>query len=159
MFGGNSYIKHSPITNVNDNLTISLLITPTANNGVILFNSFSDIDFSDREYIYLLIVNGFVEFRYDNGIGSEPVKLRSGIQLQLDKWHYIEASKYGHIGSLIVNRFMVDHLVYWCHYALMEVFGWVESMIANYVPFFHSTLFHENIYAMLLESILAFNFA
>ena len=76
-------------------------IRPTANNGAILFNSFSDIDFS--EYIYLLIINGFVEFAYDNGIGSEPVMLRSGIQLQLDKWHYIEASKYGHIGSLIVN--------------------------------------------------------
>ena len=101
MFGGNSYIKHSPITNASVNLTISLHIRPTANNGLILFNSFSNIDFS--EYIYLFIINGFMEFGYDSGIGSEPVMIRSGNQLQLDKWHYIEASKYGRIGSLIVN--------------------------------------------------------
>ena len=91
----------SPITNASVNLTISLYIRPTTDNGLILFNSFSNMDFS--EYIYLLIINGFVEFGYDNGIGSEPVMIRSDVQLQLDEWHYIEASKYGHNGSLIVN--------------------------------------------------------
>ena len=101
MFGGNSYITFSPITNVSINLNISLYIRPTVNNGLILFNSYSNTDFS--EYIYLFIVNGFVEFGYDNGIGSEPVIIRSDIQLQLDKWHYIEVSKSGHNGSLIVN--------------------------------------------------------
>ena len=91
----------SPITNASVNLSISLYIRPTANNGLILFNSFSNIDFS--EYIYLLIIDGFVEFGYDNGIGSESVMIRSDVQLRLDEWHYIEASKYGHSGSLIVN--------------------------------------------------------
>ena len=92
----------SPITNASVNLTISLYIRPTADNGLILFNSFSNTDFS--EYIYLFIINGFVEFGYDNGIGSEPVMIRSDVQLQLDEWHYIEASKYGHTGYLIVNN-------------------------------------------------------
>ena len=101
LFGGNSYITLSPITNASVNLTISLYIRPTADNGLILFNSFSNVDYS--EYIYLFIINGFVEFGYDNGIGSEPVMIRSDIQLQLDEWHYIEASKYGQMGSLIVN--------------------------------------------------------
>ena len=47
-----------------------------------------------------------MEFGYDNGIGSEPVMIRSDIQLQLDEctWHYIEASKYGQMASLIVNN-------------------------------------------------------
>ena len=101
LFGGNSYITFSPITNASVNLTISLYIKPTADNGLILFNSFSNVDFS--EYIYLFIVNGFVEFGYDNGIGSEPVIIRSDVRLQLDEWHYIEVNKYGHMGSLIVN--------------------------------------------------------
>ena len=101
MFSGNSYITFSPITNASVNLTISLYIRPTADNGLILFNSFSNIDFS--EYIHLFIINRFVEFGYDNGIGSEPVMIRSDIQLQLNEWHYIEVSKYGHLGSLIVN--------------------------------------------------------
>ena len=101
LFGGNSYITFSPITNASFNLTISLYIKPTADDGLILLNSFSNIDFS--EYVYLFIVNGFVEFGYDNGIGREPVMIRSDSQVQLDEWHYIEASKYGQMGSLIVN--------------------------------------------------------
>ena len=46
-----------------------------------------------------------MEFGYDNSIGSEPVMTRSDIQLRiwLDEWHYIEASKYGQMASLIVN--------------------------------------------------------
>lgn len=102
LFGGNSYITLDPIANASVNLTISLYIRPMADDGVILFNSFSNTDFN--EYIYLFIINGFVEFGYDNGIGSEPVTIRSDIKLQLDEWHYIEASKYGHTGSLIVNN-------------------------------------------------------
>ena len=30
--------------------------------------------------------------------------IRSDIQLQLDEWHYIEASKYDQMASLIVNN-------------------------------------------------------
>ena len=102
LLGGNSYMTFSPITNARVNLTISLYIRPTADNGLILFNSFSNTDFS--EYIYLFIINGFVEFGYDNGIGSEPVMIKSDVQLQLDEWHYIEANKYVHTGSLVVNN-------------------------------------------------------
>jgi len=102
LFGVNSYITYSPISNASITLNISLYIRPTADNGLILYNSFSNIDFS--EYIYLFIIDGFVEFGYDNGIGSEPVTIRSDIQLQLHEWHYIEANKNGHNGSLIVNN-------------------------------------------------------
>lgn len=101
LFGGNSYITFSSISNASINLTISLYIRPIADNGLILYNSFSNTDSS--EYVYLFIINGFVEFGYDNGIGNEPVTIRSDIQLQLDEWHYIEVNKYGHDGFLIVN--------------------------------------------------------
>ena len=101
-FGSNSYITFSPISNASINVTVSLHIKPTVNDGLILFNSFSNFDFS--EYVYLFITDGFVEFGYDNGIGSEPVTIRSDVQLQLDEWHYIEARKYGQNGSLIVNN-------------------------------------------------------
>ena len=43
-----------PITNASVNLTILLLIRPTANNGLILFNSFSNIDLS--VFICLLLM-------------------------------------------------------------------------------------------------------
>ena len=52
-----------------------------------------------------LFINGFVEFGYDNGIGSEPVMTRSDIQLQLDEWHYIEARKYGQMVGLCLLCF------------------------------------------------------
>ena len=100
-FGGDSYITFGPIRNASINLTISLYIRPTENDGLILFNSFSNLDFS--EYVYFSLVDGFVEFGYDNGVGSEPVVIRSSSRLQLDEWHHIEVNKFGHNGSLIVN--------------------------------------------------------
>ena len=39
------------------------------------------------------------------GIGSEPVMIRSDIQLQLDEWHYIEARKYGQMVGLCLLCF------------------------------------------------------
>ena len=100
-FGGDTYITFGPIRNASINLTISLYTRPTGNDGLILFNSLSNLDFS--EYIYLSLVDGYVEFGYDNGIGSERVVIRSGSQLQLDEWHHIEVNKFGHNGSLVVN--------------------------------------------------------
>jgi len=100
-FGGDSYITFGPIRNASINLTISLYIRPTRNDGLILFNSFTNLDFS--EYVYLVLADGYVEFGYDNGVGSEPVVIRSNSQLQLDEWHYIEVTKFGHNGLLVVN--------------------------------------------------------
>ena len=60
-----------------------------------------------------------MEFGYDNGIGSEPVMIRSDIQLQLDEWHYIEASKYGQMASLIVNN---------CQPVIGQSFGTLMSL-------------------------------
>ena len=50
-----------------------------------------------------------MEFAYDNGISCKSVMTKSDVQLQLDEWHYIVVSEYGHSGSLIINDRQLIH--------------------------------------------------
>ena len=80
-------------------LNITIRFRPFANNGLLLFNSFSASETGD--FVAMAMVGGYLEYRYD--LGSGVAVLRSAAPLELDVWHVVVALRTGQAGTLSVN--------------------------------------------------------
>lgn len=85
--------------NVQSYLLITLVFKPTAANGLILFNGYSNMDFSD--YVSLALINSCIVYKFNLGTGV--VEIVSPVTLSLNQWHTITANRTGRVGFLQVN--------------------------------------------------------
>ena len=80
-------------------MNITIRFRPFANDGLILFNSYSVSEIGD--FVAMAMVGGYLEYRYD--LGSGVAVLRSASPLELDVWHVVVALRAGQDGTLSVN--------------------------------------------------------
>lgn len=69
-------------------------------DGVLLFAS--DAQGPNRDFIWLGVHRGFVEFRYDLGFG--PAKLQSSIKISRGKWNFVRIIRQGKYVMMIINE-------------------------------------------------------
>ena len=56
---------------------------------------------TDSDYLSIALLNGYVEFRYDLGVG--PAVLRSSIPIKLGHWHRLVAKRYHQDGFMSLD--------------------------------------------------------
>ena len=96
-FNGYSFLAHPTLMDAFGVTKIALEIFPEATDGLILYNQQSE----GTDFIALALSEGRVVFTYD--LGSGVAVLESTLELELGKWHTIEAMRNGQEGQLIVD--------------------------------------------------------
>lgn len=98
LFSGSSYAIYPPLSNAFAMTSLSIIIRPTNDTGLILYSTQL---LKGKDFIALVLNAGVIEFIYDLGTG--PVTIRSSSHLSLDQWHTVEAYRQGRSGQLVVD--------------------------------------------------------
>lgn len=100
-FSGNSYIAYPRLTSeeLSSTLTITLRFYPVSPNGLLLFVSYSDLNFGD--FFSLALIDRTLQFSYSLGAGVSTVSTSN--QLELNAWYIAMVTIEGGSAMLFVN--------------------------------------------------------
>ncbi|XP_032219807.2 pikachurin [Nematostella vectensis] len=99
-FSGQSYLTYPSFgQSTLRTFTISLVLKPRSDTGLILFNS--QKKHGKTDFISLSLREGIVEFIFD--CGSGPAVIRSSAPIMADIWHTIVISRDGRTGGLSLD--------------------------------------------------------
>nr|KAG5704759.1 hypothetical protein BaRGS_005215 [Batillaria attramentaria] len=100
-FNKTSFISYPTIEGGLLSVSIKLMFKPRSrDDGIILYNAQNEDGRGD--FVAIVMIDGFVEFRFDTGSG--PAVLRSRQQIPINEWAMVVADRKGRDGMLIVNN-------------------------------------------------------
>jgi len=100
-----SHISFPTPINVFTSTTITLSFLPYASEGLLLYSAYRS-SATTADFISLAMKNGFLEFRYNLGSGTNPII--SSSRLTLGQWHDVYASRTGRTGTHITSTSACD---------------------------------------------------
>ncbi|XP_061175117.1 pikachurin-like [Saccostrea echinata] len=98
-FMGDSFLTLPPITSGYRDIEISVEFKPASDSGLLLFSS--EHSQAKGDFFSLVLVNGFVEFRFDCGTG--PAVIRSPNHVKIGQWNQVKAKRSESQGWLWMN--------------------------------------------------------
>lgn len=96
-----SYVKLPTLRNSYQKFEIELSIKPESLDGVILFNG-QDSESDSRDYVYLGLKDGYVEYKFE--LGGGPMTVSSESRIELNNWITIKISRHFKDGLLFVSN-------------------------------------------------------
>ncbi|XP_068755938.1 agrin-like [Montipora capricornis] len=99
-FKGNSFMTYKALSQVNKIADIQMDIRPISRSGVLL-NSKASGKRNNNDYIFIVLIRGWVTFSYN--LGKGPAILISSERININQWNRIRAYRNGVLGYLEVN--------------------------------------------------------